>query len=176
MGATVMLDIISSDIGQAGEMEFTAAAAPPLEVLILPPGATPLRFSNSDDMQLFQPGDNLLLQRLWCNIPFGFAAGTGRTRIAVLWRSEAGENRLISELGDGTFLTVPDVCGGIVFPGSGLFLRTPTDMGLVGLVLTALTNENMVSMVNLPADLVGAVIKVQWSFMVQHTRPMTFLG
>jgi len=171
----MILDIISSDIVHAGQMEFTAATPGPNSVVVNGPDVAGLLFYNAQGRAGFAAGDNLVIKFFDFNIPYGFGQGAGQAIIYPAWRLAGGGTRYIPEFGadSGTEseLTFPSLCEQLVFPDGGLFLKAPTgDDGPYALALMRLDAE--VSMVNLPASLNDVTVKVQLHAMVLHSKPM----
>ena len=166
-------DILSSQINVAGQMEFTAAAAPPLDVALIPPAVgAGLEFRDTNLSAIFQSGDNIKIQKLWVSVPYGFGPGAGMSQLGLQFVDAFGATIIISELTPGGAIAIPDLCHGIEFPGDGLLLRAPTASGPFRLMLTQDTAMNF-SMVNLPAALIGTLVKVQVHAQIIHTYPIT---
>jgi hypothetical protein len=169
MGDKMIQDILSSDITVAGQMEFTTAAGP--SVAVAPPGVAGINCHDANGNQWIEPGDNLLLQRLWVSIPYGFGQGVNETHLGIVFKDNLGGSVIIQELAGNSALTVPDICAGIDFPGDGLFIQVPRGTLRQRWNITAALLMQ-VSMVNLPAALAATTVKVQLHFMVLHSRPM----
>lgn len=169
----MILDILSSNIALVGQMDFTAVEAPPLTVTVNPPVGNAIFCEDANGNKWIQAGDNLLLQRIWCNIPFGFGQGTGQAYVGLGFVDVLNNTSIISELAGNGIQTLPDICHVMEFPGDGLFIQVPNAVGRV-----KWTVQNLVlklSMVNLPAVLVGQVIPLQMHFQVLHTKPIMAL-
>jgi hypothetical protein len=176
MGEAVKIDILSSRIDVAGEMEFTASGAV-AEVAMLPPVDRNIDFvDNQAGVRRFESGDNVFLKKIWWNIPHGFRQGSGTARVCLLWKNAIGTVDLITGLPQPSALNFPDVCAGLEFPGNGLFIRTPTTLGPVGIVLAGVPlgapTQLNVSMANLPAILDGLLLKVQVHLLLLHTKDL----
>ena len=171
MGPPMIQDILSSSIAVAGQMDFVAAAAPPLDVAVTVPGMNGIDCHDANGNLWIEPGDNLLLQRVWCSIPFGFVQGSEETHLGIVFRNNAGASSIITEFAGNSAFTFPDICHGIDFPGSGLFIANPNGGVRWKWNLTAALAMR-VSMVNLPSVLIGTTVKVQFHFMVAHTKAL----
>lgn len=126
----------------------------------------PLANANGD--QLFEPGENFILEFVSINIPYGFGQGTGLHRLSLVWKPTGGGTVVIPELAGNSALDMPNLCDGIVFPG-GLFIEAPKDdSAVLGLVLADLN----VSMINAPSSLIGETILATYFFGISHTRPL----
>lgn len=170
----MIFDVLSSNNTVVGDADFTAAAAPPLQVALNPIAAAGLVFSDANGNTWVEPGDRLILSRLLVNTPFCFGQGTGTHRLGIAWKNSIGGFVIIPEFAGNSTLTVPtlegiDFAGG-PNAGGGLFIKTPTNLGKLQLALTVATLN--VSMVNLPTDLVGQVIALQYHLEVFHTLPL----
>ena len=162
--------VLSSDITQAGQMEFVANAAA-LQVALLPPAAPGLVFSNASGQTDFQPGDNVKLRRLRVSVPFGFGQGAGTAFFSLAWKDPANVPFLVTEIGAFGNSNIPNICDPLEYAGDGLFLSPPKNGDPMRLFLLQLTQMNF-SMVNLPSILNGVTVKVQFHLEVSHTLPM----
>jgi hypothetical protein len=176
MGAAVKVDILSSRIDVAGQMEFTSDSAVS-EVALVPPLDRDIDFvDNQAGVRRFESGDNCFLKRIQINIPHGFRQGTGTARVCLLWKNALNVVQAIAGLPQPSALIVPDLCDGIEFPGDGIFIRTPTNMGNVGIVLAGVPlgapTEFNISMANLPAILDATLFKVQVHLLMLHTKDL----
>ncbi len=170
-----IVDILSSDNSHVGQGDFTAIANPPLYVAVNAVGAGGLIFSDANGNQYVEPGDNLLIQRLDLNIPYGFGQAVGTHKIGLAWKDSLNNFITIPELAGNSAMTVPDLCG-VDFEGlaggNGLYIAAPKNTtGLrYRLALTLITLN--VSMIGLPEELEGLVIALQYHLRVLHTRAM----
>lgn len=176
MGEAVRSDILSSRIDVAGQMEFTANSAVP-EVAMLPPVDRDIDFvGNQATVLRFESGDNVFLKKIWWNIPHGFRQGSGTARACIYWKNALGTIDTLSGFPQPSALNIPDICEGLEFPGNGLFIRTPTNLGNVGLILAGAPigapTELNISMANLPAILDGLTLKVQVHLLLLHTKAL----
>lgn len=165
----MIFEVITSRAA-AGQMNFTAANPPPNGIAVNGAGAgVPLE--NPLASQWFERGDNLKLRKLWVSVPYGFGWGVGPLQIQFEFRNSANAPIGIPEFCNSGWLFVPNPCDGIEFP-DGLFLRAPVDstLGRFRMVISAFIGN--VSVVNLPASLVGESIKVELSIALEHTRGM----
>lgn len=171
MGEAVRLDILSSTLTVAGQMEFTSNIAV-AQVAMLPPLANLIEMQDSNQVFFFEAGDSLLLDRLWVTIPHGFRAGTGLTRFEFLWKNALGTSYPVNSFPINNSIAVPDICDGIEFQNGGLYLPMPTGIGNAGLIIgPTFTNMN-ISMANVPTILNATLFKVQVHLMVRHTKTM----
>jgi hypothetical protein len=164
----MILDILSSSIAVAGAAEFVVdntVTSLPVES----PPAEGLVFANANSVEWAEPGDHFLLTGVWVNIPYGFGQGVSKTTLGIAWQFEDNTFLGVNELAGNSILTLPNFCGPLDFPPSGLFLRSPSTNGPVRLVLTAL--DMNVSQVNAPDALQGLTVKVQIHLRVTHTKP-----
>jgi hypothetical protein len=160
-------DVMSSDLTVAGKVQFAVNSAV-LEVAAVPPVA-PVIFFNANGMQWFNIGDNVLLQNLWVNIPYGFGQGDGQHTIGLAWIDALAGITPIPELAGNSILTIPSLCGPLDFPSSGLFVKVPTNVGRVRLGLTSLALN--VAQVGVPAVIAdGTVFKIQYHIELFHTQ------
>jgi len=169
----MIYDILSTQAG-AGELNFVAALPPPNSVLVNPPGAA-TALANAllpGGNEWFEPGDNIRIDRLYVSIPFGFGQGIGQVRAQFEFRDGAGVPSTITEFANTGWITIPNMCEGIAFPGDGLFVRMPSGVGVGRHRLILVDLEAQVSMVNLPASLVGVDVQLQIHLGISHTRPM----
>lgn len=164
-------DVLHSAPETPGELEFEVVAdSTALEVAVGDVSEDGVPFFNSNSQQFFQAGDNLMLQFIKPNIPYGFGQGTGSHRLKIMWFNELGATFLVEELGFFSFVDIPNLCEGLNFPGAGLFLTTPKTHGRIGLGIYSETLK--VSMVNVPAVLVGETVVVGYLIGVTHTLEM----
>lgn len=164
-------------------MEFVAIAAPPLDIAVDGPGVTGLNFLNGVGYDYFCPGDNVLLKKIWVNIPYGFGQGQGRMTMALAYRTPLDDLLPIPvfsiSVGSVSALAIPGAACCVEFPGDGVLIPALTaengDADQPGFAI-ALTAFNLnVSALGVPDLLVDEVIKVQVHFLVSHTRNMRVL-
>lgn len=173
----MILDVLSSDVSQVGKDDFAAVDPSVLiQVGVNGPGGAGLAFQNGGVNTWFERGDNVILKKVQIDMPFGFGQGTGRHLIQLAWLASAGDGgalTYIPELSGGGFLPIPTMCDPVEFPPDGLMIAVPTlatGVQRVQLVLKSVVLN--VSMVNIPAVLVGAVVPFAYYLEVLHTRPM----
>lgn len=166
-------DIIRAEPQQAGQFTFTADnAVAEVAVNSVGPNAP---FSQDGTNIWFQRGDHLLLKTLWISLPYQYGWGSipfPEPSITMFWFGEDGTLLDIPELGVGSRLILPTVCGKVEFPPDGLFLRQPTNLfaGRVRLVLGDITLN--VSQINGPTILNAQELEVGIFLQVFHTLEM----
>ncbi len=171
-----VIDILSSDNTVTGEGDFTAVTPGALDVPVNPPGAAGLIFSDANGNTFFEPGDNILLQRLDINIPYGFGQGEGTHHIGLAWWNPTTAAFItIPELAGNSALVVPDLCG-LDFEGqadaNGLSIQVPkNNTGLRYNLMLTVIDLNL-SMLGLPTELDGLVLALQYHLRVLHTKPL----
>ncbi len=164
-----ILDIIVSETAE-GESDFTADSAE-LDVLVNPPSVNGLTMFNANSAKTFQSGDNLLIRKIWCVIPWGFGQGASA--------EPPFPHRVEFSYWNGS-LNVPLPCfaGNVLYPslcdvldfGDGISCPMTTDGAGREIRLTGI--ELRVSQINIPSALDGMVIPVQYYMEVLHTYPM----
>lgn len=168
----MIVDILTTVL-TPGELEFTVTATPPLEVAITPVAGTSIPMANGQGFQWFELGDNVILRNVWVTLPFGFGQGTGLPLLRPFWMDGAFVDVEIPEFAGFSYLPVPDICEGLEFP-DGLFIAAQRgDPATASRFALAIAGFDLnVSMVNVPAILVGETFSVSVHFLVEHTRPM----
>ncbi len=166
----MILDIMSSSIAVAGQSDFTATAPGALYLPVTAPGVNGLPFADANGNQWFTPGDNILLQKAVPEMPYSFGQGPGLHVIGISWQNVSNGFYIIRELAGNGVLSIPDL-DGVDFEGqagaNGLMITCPNGSGeKKRLVLTTISLN--VSQLNLPADLAGVLIKVQYCLQVVH--------
>lgn len=169
----MILDVMTSSIVVAGQADFTAATPGALYLPVTAPGISGLPFADANGNYWFGSGDSILLQRADCEIPYGFGQGPGLHTFGLAWQNEAGGFYPIPELAGNSIVAMPDL-GGVDFEGqvsgNGLYIVCPNGNGeLKRLCLT--TIDLNISQINLPADLDGVLVKVQYALQVLHSKP-----
>ena len=176
-------EIISTDIGIDGAMEFTPAAAPPLDLAVTGPGVDGVAFLNGQNATEFCPGDNILLNKLWVNLPYGFGQGQGTMQMGFSYLDALSSFIPVPAFslrsGSSSYLNIPGAACCLEFPGEGVLIPAlsyaDADPNSAGYQLY-LTSFNLnVSMLNIPDLLAGEIIKVQVHAMITHTRQMRLL-
>lgn len=179
----MILDILHLEI-EAGRMDFTGAAAPPNSVALsqIPFGASMI-LAAAHGRQWFEAGDNVKLNTAWFNIPFGFGQGqepiagptSGGGRVCLMWLGADAVLYPMPELGIGVSggegtLAIPEY--NCPIPLLDLYVRVPTaviqsyTMVMVGPV------SLYVSMVGIPAALIGQAVNPIFYLEVLHTKQM----
>lgn len=150
---------------------FTVDTSGPLEVTLPAVGAAGLAFSNAGGSKFFEPRDNVIIQNIWCNIPFGFGQGTAKHLFDLVY-DQGGINFAPPELDAGRVI-IPSLCGPLPFPPSGLLLRP--NVALVGgrFFFKIIAINLNISMVGVPQALNGQTIFPQYHLQIQHTRPLS---
>lgn len=154
-------------------LEFVPVAAATSLQLSISAGGDPVPFKNSDSRWLFAPGDNVLLDRLTCTIPFGFGQGSALHVVVVKWYNQLGVPISIPELAN-SFLTIPDLCSGLEFGNGGLFIRAPLAAQGTGFYFGLDTTTLNLSMIGAPTILVSLAAPwiVTYWMGVRHTLPL----
>lgn len=164
----LQLDIMSQSY-DPGEVDFTVDSAV-LEVAVNPV-VTPKIFANVNGGVFFVAGDNVLLQKIWSNIAFGFGQGNGSHSMNLFWMDQVGGLVAIPELANGSGVFIPTLCGDIALPGDGLSIKVPLVDSLYRLVLVSMALN--VSMVSVPTVLDTEVIPVQYYLQIKHMKVLT---
>lgn len=165
-----ILDILSSDISQVGESDFVADAAV-LDVPVTAPGPDGLVMYNANGRDQFSLGDNLLIQKIWCMIYWGFGQGGPATPVwshLVSFNFWDGLNFFPMPPFDSA-IAIPALCSPLDF-GDGLFCPMATAGGLRGIRVTDI--KLRINQINIPPNLDGERITVQYFMQVLHTKSM----
>lgn len=177
-GVKMAVSDILHTVTAGGQMQITAAAPPPNQVAVSAIGAAGLAITDAIGNQWFEPGDHVLLKNAWASVPFGFCPGEmpGGHYITLSWRDNLGGRFGIPELGvdaagDG-MLPFPEINCPIPFPPDGLFIQTPTAGGIKYRLSIEFSNLEL-SMVGLPADMIGQVVTPVYYFQVLHTLQLS---
>lgn len=179
----MIVEIISTDIAVIGAMQFVPVAAPPLDMAVAGVGIAGIRFINGQAATEFAPGDNILLNKIWTNIPYGFGQGSGTMQIGLSYQDALGSFIPIPAFsylsGSSSHLNIPGVACCLEFPGEGVLIPAlnyaDPDPATHGFELYLTSFSMNVSMLNVPDLLVGETIKVQLHAMITHTRQMRAL-
>lgn len=169
-------DIIKSEV-VAGEMDLVAVqgAAGALDLPLTAAPVNGVDVSNWLGDKYFNPGDNILLANIWCQVPFGFAQGSGQHVLNLEWKDAANVSYSIPELGVGIAgeggIVIPGINCAIPLPKDGLYIRVPTT-GNNKKRLTIFQSTLRLSMVAIPGVLVGATVAPIYHFQVVHTQQM----
>lgn len=166
-----ILDILASDESVVGAVDFVGDNTVD-DVLINLPPANGLTLFNGSGQSKFALGDNLLIRKIWCVIPWGFGQGGGaagsvpHTAGFKFW--DGAVLTPIDALGQ--FTAIPTLCDPVDF-GDGLFQAMATAGALREIRLTAASLR--VSQIDIPAQLVGDRVAVTYYMEVLHTYPMS---
>lgn len=168
----MIFDILSSDITVGGSADFVATTPGAVQQAVTNAPVAGLDFSDANGNKWITAGDNLLITRLWCNIPHGFGQGSGEHSIGLVFKDSLGNAAIITELAGNSVLTLPQICSPFEFvtPDGGLYLSVPKNLGKVKFNLSNIALN--VSQINLPAALNGTTIKVQYHVEVIHTKAL----
>lgn len=166
-------DIIRAEPQAAGQFTFTADNTV-AEVAVNSVGGN-APFSADGTTMWFARGDNLLLKSVRIALPYQYGWGSiafDEPSITMFWEGEDATLLDIPELGAGSRLILPTVCGEIQFPPDGLFLKQPFNLvaGRMRLVLGDITLN--VSQINGPTILNGQELEVGIFLQVFHTLEM----
>lgn len=167
----MIFDVLTSQAG-VGELSFVAASAPPNSVAVAGAGVNGVTLASSDipAKTWFEPGDNLKINFIQVSIPYGFGAGIGQTSLRFIFRNNVPLGFLIPEFSSNGWITYPNLCDKLEFPGDGLFVAAPKNQGRFQFKLVDFISQ--VSMVNLPTSLVGVTVQLFVHVGVTHTLPM----
>jgi hypothetical protein len=165
----MIFDVITSIPVESGDLQFTAAESPPLQVAVGSPSVPVILMAAGGEL-FFNPGDNILLMAISPYIAYGFGQAVGSHFLGLNWIAQDDSTIVIPELSGGGIVTIPNLCDGLEFPGDGLFLRAPRDRGNLRLAVTSV--DLNVSMLGLPSALAGQVMEIQYHLKIGHTLPM----
>lgn len=170
----MIVDIMSTEIAAVYPAAFVVdATGATKEVPVNQALGGPGKYVNADGNGWFAAGDNVILDEVRVNIPFGFGQGTDRHNIELQWLNSIGGSFPIAELATAGELTIPDLCTPLKFE-NGLFLSIPKAPGGTGKLVLFPSNVSLnVSMINAPALLNGDTLKVQYHLVIRHTLPLT---
>jgi hypothetical protein len=178
-----VFDILHTEI-EAGKFEVVAAAAPNTILLTGIGGAADLDIANAHGRRWFAAGDHFKLANMWLAFPYCFglgeeavgAADDGGARVSLVWVGADAVQYSIPELGIGVAgegaLGIPEFNCPIPFPEGGLFIKVPV-LPLQSYRLALVDPVQIpVSMVSLPASLIGVTIRPILYLEVLHTKQM----
>lgn len=169
----MIVEVVSS-IYVAGTFDFVAATPGAIQKAVNPPvPPAVVAYANSNGDTWIEPGDNLLLQQITVNVPFGFVEGDGVHFFGLALQDGAGTVQAIPALPNSS-INIPDLCHGVTFPGNGLFILIPSNgvsaNGRWQLVTPSIALN--ISQVNLPLALNGVTIPVEYHLQFTHTKAM----
>ena len=169
-----ILDIIGSDIEVVGESDFVANAAV-TDIAVNSVGADGLQFKNASGASYFALGDNILIRKIWATVPWGFGQGgpgiAGAHNIGLGY-FDGADFELIPCFPYATrSIDIPRLCEPLDF-GDGMYGVMPTTGNHREIRLSNI--DLRISQINLPAQLDGVRIKVQYFLEILHTLPMEF--
>ncbi len=167
------IDILASDISVAGQSDFVADAGA-MDVAVNNVGANGLAFANAAGESYFDLGDNLLLQKAWSVINWGFGQGGYNANRAhnigiVYWDGVVGQ--VINPPFNNTVrsLYFPLLCCPLEF-GDGLYMPMPITG--VRRQIRLFNLDLRISQVGLPGVFDGLTFSVQYFLQVLHTETM----
>lgn len=167
-----VIDVIASDISIVGESDFTANAAV-LDVAVNNTGVNGLAFSNPSGRSWFNEGDNLMIQKVWGTVNWGFGQGgptiVGPHNIGLAYWDGASLGLMPPFPYATRSLNIPVLCSPLDF-GAGIYSAMPTTGGRRQVRLANI--DLRISQVNLPAALDGQRITVQYFLQVLHNESM----
>ncbi len=166
------IDILASDISVVGQSDFVADAG----VVDLPVnnvGANGLVFSNAEGNTYFDLGDNILIQKIWAVINWGFGQGGYNGNRAhniglCFWNGVAAET-LPPFTSTVRSVNLPLLCCPLEF-GDGIFVQMPA--AGVRRQIRLFNLDLRISQVNLPGVYDGVRFHVQYFLQVLHTQTM----
>jgi hypothetical protein len=168
-----IIDILASEILVPGQSDFVANSA----VLDVPVTGVPVAgipFENAIGFRTFALGDNILIQKIWSVVNWGFGQGgpttTGPHNIGIAYWDGVVFEAMPPFPYSPRVLNIPTLCDPVDF-GAGLYSPMPTTGAPRQIRLTNI--DLRISMVNLPADLDGETIYVQYFMQVLHNALMT---
>jgi hypothetical protein len=135
---------------------------------------TGLAFTNAATaLGWFGRGDDALVQWIKPHLPYQFGQGIGVHTILLNWLDNLGALYPVAEL-SGSVLAIPSMCDTLDLPG-GILLRTPrpADPLVTKFNLRLMQATCSVSMLNVPASLVGQNMAMQYFLMAQHFKALT---
>lgn len=170
----MILDILASDTSVVGAADFTADGAVSDIAVNGVPGPSGLVFKNAVGFTKFVLGDNILVQKVWGVINWGFGAGglttTGPHNIGLAFWDGAAFVPMAPFPYVNRVINIPTLCHPVEFPDPGLFAPMNTVGAQRSINLSSL--DLRVSQINLPAILQGQRIAVQYFLQVVHTYLM----
>ncbi len=166
-----IIDILFSDIAVVGSADFTANSAVDDVAVNSPAGPSGLGFYNGSGNTKFALGDNLLIQKIWATVPWGFGQGAGAAPpFSHVVSFDFWDGVALYDVGPipGN-LAIPMLCEPLDF-GAGLYAPMAVAGGLRQIRLTYIALR--ISQINIPPTLDGERIPVQYFIQVQHNFGM----
>jgi len=167
-----ILDVLASDILTVGESDFVANAAV-LDVAVNNTNVNGLVFSNAVGRSYFSLGDNLMIQKVYATVNWGFGQGgptfTGPHNIGLAYWNGASLELMPPFPYATRALNIPVLCSPLDF-AAGIFCAMPTTG--IRRQVRLINIDLRMSMVNLPTDLDGETIAVQYFMQVLHNQAL----
>ncbi len=147
-----------------------AAAVGAVDVQLDFTGA-PFPFKNPITRQWFQPGDNVLLDKVKCTIPYGFGQGNFIHGIQIKWENQIGTLIGIPEFANTSNLDIPDLCSCLEFGNGGLFIAAPKAAQGTKFRLVLTAGFLTISMIGAPTILIdqASELDVTYWLELRHT-------
>lgn len=129
-------------------------------------------FQNVAANQYFAPGDSIVIQKIWTRVPFGFGQANLASSFQFKWDNGSNTYAItVPELSNGQGTYLPNFCDPIEQADiNAFFLAQPSLTAGRRLGITAFQVD--ISLVNMPAVLVGQLIRLEMMLLVRHTLPM----
>lgn len=170
-----VLDILGSDITVVGESDFIADGAV-TDIAVNSVGVNGLAFSNAFGGSYFALGENMLIRKLWATVSWGFGPGgpaiAGAHNIGLGYWDGAVFQVIPCFPYASRSIDIPQLCEPLDF-GDGIYAVMPTTG--VKRQIRLVNIDARISQINLPAQLQGVRIKVQYFLEVLHTFPLTLV-
>lgn len=166
------IDILASDISVAGEADFVADAGVQ-DLSVNNVGANGLPFYNAELGSYFDLGDNILIQKLWAVINWGFGQGgyNGNLphNIGLGFWDGVGIEVMPPFTGATRSINFPVLCCPLEF-GDGIFVKMP----VIGIrrQIRLINLDLRVSMIGLPGVFDTQTFHVQYFMQVLHTQTL----
>lgn len=169
--ASGILDVLSSDISVVGSADFTANGAV-ADVLVNNPAGNGMIMYNGAGQSKFALGDNLLIQKIWATVPWGFGqGGAGASPLSHVVSFDFFDGVSLYDIGPiPNDIAIPTLCDPLDF-GDGLYAPMAIVGALRQIRLTHIVLR--ISQINIPAILDGTRIPVQYFMQVRHTLGMS---
>lgn len=147
-------------------MQFTVAASPPTEISLVPVAGNDVRLGIYGAGRIFTPqefqdADNVLIQEATLILPYCFHTGLNPSHVQLQMIEASGADLTFRQniIFDDRKTTEPDIyikrSDGSAGPGNWTFRIFSADISI--------------SMVGVPADLVGSVQSAMFMFKMKHT-------
>lgn len=170
-----VLDILGSDITVAGQSDFVANGAVN-DLPVTNVGVNGLAFTNASGASYFALGENLMIRKIWATVSWGFGQGgpgiAGAHNIGLAYWDGAVFQVIPCFPYATRSIDIPTLCDPLDF-GDGIYAVMPTT-GIKRQIRLA-NIDARISQINLPVQLQGVTIKVQYFLEVLHTFPLTFV-